>query len=119
MLTATYSLLGLAAFVLAALVCFSKGRPSLAMEMRIPAPAWSRETKWPEIKTLWLKWQIQCQEIVSRRQQTLLWWGRTFAFCAAICVVGILLRARLDQQMSTSRIWSWLRPFADLLALWI
>jgi hypothetical protein len=116
MLAATYLFLGLGVFVLAALICFSNGRPPLAIDMPIPTPAWGQEAQWSEIKGLWLKWQIQCQEIVSRRQQTLLWWGHTFALCAALCILGIVLRARPDQQMAPSQIWSLLRPFSDLLA---
>jgi hypothetical protein len=117
MLTATYFFVGLAAFVLAALVCFSKGQQAAVIDMRVTAPTWSQEAKWSEIKTIWIKWQAQCQEMVSRRQEILLCWGRTFAFCAAICIVGIALRAGLDGQTSVSRIWTWLRPVTDLLAL--
>jgi hypothetical protein len=117
MLTATYFFVGLAAFVLAAVACFSKGQQAAMIDMRGTAPTWRQEAKWSEIKTIWIKWQAKCQEIVSQREKTWLCWGRTFAFCAAICIVGIVLRAGLNGQMSVSRIWTWLRPVTDLLAL--
>jgi hypothetical protein len=107
MFTATFFLLALAVFVLAASVCLSKEERSAATvsrAMHAKRPIWNRQAKWPEIKAVWLLWYMRCQETAEPKRKALLSWGRTFAFCAALCVVGIVLRVELDEQLSDSRI---------------
>ena len=98
-----------ATHILAASACFSRekqaaqgdGTPKWSKR-----PTWHKEAKWPEIKAAWLQWYVRCQDMEVPNQKAMLSWGRTFALCAALCVVGIVLRVKLDEQMSVSRIWS-------------
>jgi hypothetical protein len=69
-------------------------------------PKWHKRAKWPEIRTAWMRWYGQCQEMEVPRRNAMLSWGRTMALCAALCLIGTYLSVEFDAPVSVPRIWS-------------
>ena len=132
MLTITFVFLGIAGLIVAALCCCSAGkRAGKYVEVDLAAlhaaavclsagrraadggatttgkePTWGEKLKWQEMKEIWMRGYGRCQEQAIVRQKRLRSWARTFALCAAVCIVGVVLRAEIDECVSASRIWA-------------
>jgi hypothetical protein len=115
MFAATWYFLGLAGCLFAALLCFTRGKQAgrsvqvdLA-DLRVASlclvSAGSKPT-WHAIRTMWMKWYLQCQQTAIRKQKAMYSWSRTSALCAILCLVGVLLEAEYDKPISASTILS-------------
>jgi hypothetical protein len=107
MYAATLCFLGIAGLILVASSCLSMGKQAAATDRRATMskrPTWDQKAEWPEIKATWMRWYAQCQAWEAPKQSATLSWGRTMALCAGLCLVGIVLKVKLDEQMSASRI---------------
>ncbi len=135
MFTASFYCLGLAGFIVAALVCLLRGRhtdQNVAVDLRSlrtaavcflagcraadrsnsaveegeNAAAKHEKAKWREMKTLWLQWYAQCQEQAFLKQKALLSWGRTLVICALLCLVGVCLEVQFSEPISVDKIFA-------------
>jgi hypothetical protein len=130
MFTAAFCFLGIAALIVAALVCLWKARqtnPVVEVDLGGlhaasicissgrrggggPATAGDREptaaekAKWREMKEVWMDWYIQCVEKAATKQKTLYSWARTLALCAALSLVGVVLEVHYGESVSLSGI---------------
>ena len=131
MLTISFYFLGLAAFIVAALFCFSRGKragkcgeveldtlraasiclptgkrestdtATIAMYKKM---AWDEKIKLSDIKTIWLQWYERCKRRAIKRQKTMYSWARTLTVAALLCLVGVLLEAEFDQPITMRTI---------------
>ncbi len=131
MLTATLYFLGLAGFIVAALICLSRGkRAEQHVEVDLPelrtaavcflagcraadkghsaagenATAKDSKATWREMKSLWLQWYAHCRKRAMVKRKAMLSWGRTLVVCALLCLVGAYLEVRFDEPISLNRI---------------
>ncbi|MBN1394962.1 MAG: hypothetical protein JW959_08060 [Pirellulales bacterium] len=130
MFSASLYFLGVAGFIVAALVCLSKGRRTERCvevdlgSLRAAAvcflggcrmaernhqfegdnPPERTTPKWREMKSLWLQWYAHCQQQAQLKRKTLLSWGRTLVVCALLCIVGVYLEVRFDETVSWENI---------------
>jgi len=107
MLRAMLYFFGMAGFLVAGSVCFSIFR-LLKVHGVISSiddnPAWSGTRKWDEMKATLIVWYTRCQEREAANRRAILSWARTFALCAALCVIGVCLEVQFDQTITFSRI---------------
>ncbi len=118
MFTATFYFLGVAAFLLAATACFTKGRQShqsvevdvAALRVALLCLSASDDSNRDEklkrhgINTQWMKWYGICQEKASEKRDALYSWTRTLSLCSVLCIVGVCLEAEFDEPITVSRI---------------
>ena len=107
MLNAIFFFLAIGGLLVLALACLSTREPAATVRNSAhwgKRPTWSQEAKWPEIKSVWLEWHVRCQLLDAPRQKATLSWGRTMALCAAICLMGVVLKVELDEQESAPRL---------------
>ena len=114
MFAAVWYFLGLAACLLMALCCFTRGnRAGRRVEvdlgdLRVASlclvSAGSKPT-WHAIRALWMRWYLQCQETAIRKQKALYSWSRTLSLCAVLCLIGVLLEAELAREYPYLRSW--------------
>src|ERR1035437_8687351 len=112
MFTATFYFLGVAAFLLAASACFSKGRRSdRSVEVDVAAlrvallclsaaddqPTRDEKTKRHGINALWMKWYNRCQEKALLKREAMYSWSRTLALSSVLCIVGVCLETEFDE----------------------
>lgn len=69
-------------------------------------PTWPERSKWPRIKTMWMEWYVRCQKTEAPRRNATFSGCRTIVLCAAICLMGTILKLEHDEQGSVSRICS-------------
>jgi hypothetical protein len=103
----------LAGLMVLALICTSllkqpnwirKGRPA-----KTPIPQ-NDKVVWDEIKATWTEWDTHCKESKLPKQKTLLSWGRTFALCTGLCLIGVLLEVEFDCSVTVDHILAGLIP---------
>jgi hypothetical protein len=114
MFSASYYFLGLAVFLIAAMACLTRGKQinrhieldledlraaSIGMVMAGSKPSWN------EIRSLWMNWYASCQEKAIVKQRAVYSWARTLALCAVLCLIGVLLEAEFDKQITVQTIW--------------
>jgi len=118
MFTATFYFLGVAAFLLAATACFSKGKQShqsvevdvAALRVALLCLSASDDSTRDErmkrhgINTQWMKWYVKCQEKAMEKRDAMYSWARTFSLCSVLCIVGVCLEAEFDEPITVSRI---------------
>jgi hypothetical protein len=121
MLTCTFIFLGVAGFIVAISLFLSTTRQVAAFDTRMPwkeedIPKWDRRANWHEIKTAWIVWYARCQEGGALERQKMRSWARTFALCAALCLVGVMLEIHFNDSITLPRIlagFGWPRPAAS------
>lgn len=117
MLAATFVFLGLAVLSVMTLVC-----PNVE-DFRARGPhgqnlAFARKATWREIKAAYEDRDAQAEgNSKNPRPSTVSSWGRTFALCASLCLVGVLLEAEYDKRISIAQIVNDLtRPYLTQLS---
>jgi hypothetical protein len=125
MVTATWYFLGIAACLVTAIACLTKGRRAsrrvevdladLRMASLCLVSAGTKPT-WQAIRTMWMKWYFQCQEAAIQRQNSLYSWARTLALCAAICLMGILLEVEYGRPITADGVIDGLVPVPPVAA---
>lgn len=63
----------------------------------------SEHAAWDEIRAVWTEWYSPQQSNTSA-ERSLFSWGRTLAFCAALCLIGILLEIEFNSSISIDHI---------------
>ena len=109
MFTATFFFLAIGGLFVLASLCLLDEKPAAAAYHTANwsnRPKWHKRAKWPEIKSAWMRWYGQCQEMEIPRRNAMLSWGRTMALCAALCLIGTYLSVEFDAPTSVPRIWS-------------
>ncbi len=119
MFTATFYFLGVAAFLLAATACFTKGKQSdrsvevdvaalrvalLCLSASDDSAARDEKMKRHGINTQWMKWYVKCQEKATLKRDAMYSWARTLALCSVLCIMGVCLEAEFDEPITVSRI---------------
>jgi len=69
-------------------------------------PTWPEHCKWSRIKAMWMEWYVRCHKTEVPRGKAIHSTCRTIVLCAAICLMGIILKLEHDEQGSVSRLWS-------------
>jgi hypothetical protein len=113
MFSATWYFWGLSGFLFTAIICLTRGKRAcrhvevdladLRMASLCLVSAGTKPT-WRAIRTMWMKWYLQCQDAAIRKQRVLYSWSRTLALCAVLCLIGVLLEAEFDRPISVSEI---------------
>ncbi len=104
MLAATFVFLGLAVLSVMTLVC-----PNVE-DFRARGPhgqnlAFARKSTWREIKAAYQDRDALADGNSKNPRQTAVpSWGRTFALCAGLCLVGVVLEAEYDKRISIAQI---------------
>jgi hypothetical protein len=107
MYIATICFLGLAAGVTILLACRSVREQAKTLN-RTPCRQRKSEqydaSTWDAIKVAWSDWHSYHPEKRSVAQVLMFSWGRTFALCAALCVIGMFLEVQVGRAMSIDEI---------------
>ncbi len=113
MYIATICFLGLAAWVTVLLAGWSL-REQIRRFNRAPrAQAKSGqydEATWNAIKAAWSEWCSYHPERRTIKQILMISWGRTFALCAVLCVIGICLEAQFGGSITDEIFTGFLQP---------
>lgn len=119
MVSATWYFWGLSGFLLTAIICLTRGRRACqhievdVADLRTASlclvSAGTKPT-WRAIRTMWMKWYLQCQDAAVRRQKALYSWSRTLALCAVLCLIGVLLEAEYERPISVRELLAGLMP---------
>jgi hypothetical protein len=111
MFVATFVFLGLAAIAAVALSCSPRKRPAEADNPRVGQEkkqegklAWDANATWQDIKTAWLEQCVRREEGATPRHVIVSSWGRTFALCAALCLIGVVLETQYNRRLSIANI---------------
>jgi hypothetical protein len=62
------------------------------------------KNKWQDMKAVWMKWYVQCQEKAIMRRTAMYSWVRTLALCAALCLIGVVLEVEFGQSISLDHV---------------
>ena len=62
------------------------------------------KAKWLEMKGVWMRCYAQCREKALLRQKQMCCWARTFALCAAICLVNLVLQVEFGEPIRISSV---------------
>jgi hypothetical protein len=62
------------------------------------------KAKWLEMKGVWMRCYSQCREKALLRRKQMCGWARTFALCAAICLVNLVLEIEFGEPIRISSI---------------
>jgi hypothetical protein len=111
MFSAALMFLGLAAIAVGVLFFLPKRQPvekagpsavsGASQEKKLP---WDANANWEEIKAVWMAEIGSRQEYATQKYAAASSWGRTFALCAALCIVGVFLEARFNGRISIADI---------------
>ena len=131
MFTASFYFLGVAVFILAASVSFTKGkRAGHRVEVELDALraasvclptgrraaadcttavmykelTWDEKVRWSDMKAMWTRWYGRCQEEAISKQKATYSWARTLVLCALLCLVGVFLEAEFDQPITIHNV---------------
>jgi len=112
MLAATFVFLGLSVVAVVALI-FPEASLFQSVRDRSQTTAWHKRASWREIKAAYeCRLALADAERGQRRKEAARSWSRTFALCASLCLVGVLMEAEYDQRISLSQIFDNLtRPY--------
>ena len=104
MLSATCAFLLLALVSVIALLCIPPKKPDNAIVAIPKRPEWDTKATWHEIKTAWVEHCAKCEKIETVSRTAIRSWSRTFALCAALCLIGAFLEAKYDHCISIRQI---------------
>jgi hypothetical protein len=100
MVTATFFFLGLAVCIFASLICYTLARTA-KQTVQLP----------PNERAAWNRLKIAIMELYSRyestetpKQKALRSWTGTFAICAGLCMIGIVLEVRYNTMISARTV---------------
>jgi hypothetical protein len=100
MFAATFFFLGLAVCIFAGLICYTLAR-SAKQTVQLP----------PNERAAWNRLKVAIMELYSRyestetpKQKALRSWTGTFAICAGLCMIGIVLEVRYNTMISTRSV---------------
>ena len=81
--------------------------PSSAPEVRrgqkLP---WDENADWEDIKAAWIAEFSTSEENKTPQYVAASSWGRTFALCAVLCILGVLLETQFNRRISLAEILS-------------
>jgi hypothetical protein len=114
MFSAAWIFLGLAAIAVGVLLFLPRKQPAekagpaaavseARQERKLP---WDANANWEEIKAVWMAEIGSRQENATQKYAAASSWGRTFALCAALCIVGVFLEARFNGRISIADIFA-------------
>jgi hypothetical protein len=112
--------LALAGLMVLVLICTSLlrrlGRIHKGWPTEATAPR-NDKVVWDEIKATWTEWDTHCKESKMPRKKALLSWGRTFALCTGLCLIGVLLEVEFDCSVTVDHILAGLIPSRSAIKL--
>lgn len=90
----------------AASVCLSAGRrgPTAGAATGDQEPSIDEKAKWQEMKALWMSCYAKCQERALLKQKSTYRLARTMVLCASLCLIGVVLEITFDEPITFDRI---------------
>jgi hypothetical protein len=111
MFTAALIFLGLATMTVVALFLLQKkapaetaGPPAVSEGRQEEKLPWDANANWEDIKAAWMAESGARHETLTSQFAATSSWGRTFALCAVLCIVGVLLEAHFNCRISIADI---------------